>query len=174
MARRKHFLEGQKFNYFTVLELSEKKGRGGKKMWRCECVCGNIRFILTPDLIDQSKYKSCGCMKNQLLKEANTTHGMTGTRIHDIWCAMRARCNNKNHSAWEHYGGRGIRICDDWVSFEAFYEWAMANGYSDELTIDRIDSDGNYEPSNCRWIPQAENSKLASVKRHTNEKAKKK
>lgn len=174
MAVRKHHLEGQEFNYFTVLELSEKRDSRGKKMWKCKCVCGNIRYILTPDLIDLNKYKSCGCMKSQILKESTTTHGMTGTRIHDIWCAMRARCNNKNNSAWGWYGGRGIKVCDEWSSFVVFHEWAMSNGYDDDLTIDRIDSDGNYEPSNCRWITQSENTRLASVKRHSNEKAKKK
>lgn len=86
-----------------------------------------------------------------------TTHGKRHTRIYKTWTDMKSRCLNPNRPKYKRYGGRGITICEEWLnSFEAFYDWAMANGYREDLTIDRIDNDGNYEPSNCRWITLAE------------------
>ena len=84
-----------------------------------------------------------------------TTHGKTGTRIHNEWRSMKRRCYSKEQKGYKDYGGRGITVCDEWLhDFQAFYDWAMANGYDDNLTLDRIDSNGNYEPSNCRWVSQ--------------------
>ena len=90
-----------------------------------------------------------------------TKHGATGTRLHRIWLAMRRRCGNPNFDHFSHYGGRGIKICKTWQRFEPFRDWALANGYQDDLTIDRIDNDGNYMPSNCQWITRAQNSAKA-------------
>jgi hypothetical protein len=93
-------------------------------------------------------------------------HGLTHTRIYKIWTSMRQRCHSKQNKAYKSYGGRGISICDEWSDFKAFYEWSMANGYSDDLTIDRIDNDGNYEPSNCRWVGwdvQSKNRRFATL-----------
>ena len=86
-----------------------------------------------------------------------STHGMTGTRLHNEWRSIKRRCYTVSHIEYTRYGGRGITVCEEWLhDFQAFYDWAMANGYRDDLTIDRIDVNGNYEPSNCRWVTQKE------------------
>ena len=101
--------------------------------------------------------KSCGCLSNELLKKRNSIHGLCRTRIYSIWDNMIQRCTNPNRNEFVNYGGRGIKICDEWrQSFRAFYEWAIDNGYDDNLSLDRIDVDGNYCPQNCRWITVAE------------------
>ena len=84
------------------------------------------------------------------------THGMSDTRMYRLWEAMRTRCNNRNSKSYKNYGGRGISICEEWNDFETFYSWAMSHGYMDDLTIDRIDCNRGYEPSNCRWIPRVD------------------
>lgn len=83
----------------------------------------------------------------------NYSHGKTGTRIYSIYVNMKNRCYYTNNKRYQNYGGRGIEVCDEWLNhFQAFYDWAMSHGYSDNLTLDRINVDGNYEPSNCRWV----------------------
>ena len=84
------------------------------------------------------------------------THGQSGTKLHFIWIEMRRRCRSSNHPNYHHYGGRGIRVCSEWQSFEAFYEWSRRSGYKEGLSIDRVDNDGNYEPVNCQWTTQSE------------------
>jgi hypothetical protein len=96
-------------------------------------------------------------MKNEI--EKPTFHGEIGTRLYNIWGAMKTRCRNKNSPEYKNYGGRGIRYCDEWSAYIPFRDWALANGYRDDLTIDRIDNERNYEPSNCCFIPFSENAK---------------
>ena len=126
-------------------------------LWLCRCDCGNKKVIIGENLRKGST-KSCGCLNREkhITSPNRRTHGMCGTRIHRIWKAMRNRCNNPNTPDYKYWGARGIKVCDEWNDFQKFYDWAMTNGYSDTLTIDRINVNGNYEPTNCRWITNAE------------------
>ena len=140
-------LTGKRFNRLTVIKRVELKGKSTR--WLCKCDCGN-ETIVTSEKLKSGHTKSCGCYCHDLVRK----HGKYGTRIYKIWQSMKARCNN---TKTPYYGGRGITVCDEWLNdFKAFYDWAMANGYRDDLTIDRINNDGNYEPSNCRWITMKE------------------
>jgi hypothetical protein len=143
----------KKFYRLTVIERSGN--RGHHAAWLCKCDCGN--FIITSgDYLRAGKTRSCGCLKSE---GNNKKHGLSYSKIRNSYRAMKERCSLNSHVGYKHYGGRGIRVCDEWAdSFECFYKWAVQGGYSDGLTIDRIDVNGNYESANCRWATMKEQS----------------
>lgn len=149
-------ITGMKFGRLTVLERNGVIDNHAA--WLCRCDCGNEKTI-KGSYLTKGKTKSCGCLHNELLVKRSRTHGDAKTRIYSIWHNMKTRCYNSNSKTYQYYGGLGVVICDEWIhDFETFKKWALENGYSDELTIDRIDSAGNYEPSNCRWVTMKEQS----------------
>lgn len=149
-------LVGKKFNNWTVVEFSHVAG--GKTHWKCQCVCGEIAIRRHDQLVTGSS-KGCGCEKN-FCRLQNTTSSQVGysmsSRLAKIWRGMHSRCQKPNYPKFEDYGGRGIKVCDEWHYYDNFREWALSNGYDKKLELDRIDNDGNYEPSNCRWATRKE------------------
>lgn len=150
---------GNKYNRLTVISyLGMKSDRDRNRPYLlCECECGEI-VELKAGLVEKEKTKSCGCLQKEKAKEAKTKHGLSNDILYNAWCNIRQRCGNKNKKDYKHYGARGIVVCEEWdKSFENFYNWSINNGWEHGLEIDRIDNDGNYEPSNCQWITQQKN-----------------
>lgn len=148
-------LIGSRFGRLTVIEQGE---RLDTITWVCLCDCGNKKSIRTSDLTS-GKVVSCGCYSREISSKRATKHNLVNTRLYCTYNNMKSRCYRKSNKHYCIYGGRGIKICDEWLnSFKDFYDWAMDNGYREDLTIDRIDVNGDYEPSNCRWVTISEQS----------------
>lgn len=150
---------GMRVGKLTVIERVEDhyypSGRHDAQ-YRCRCECGNEVIVLGIHL-RSGHTTSCGCYRKETTSKARSAHRMTNTRLYRIWKGMKQRCLNSNHPNYNIYGGRGIRVCQEWAdNFQNFMEWAVANGYSDNLSLDRIDVNGNYSPDNCRWVTQKE------------------
>lgn len=172
-------LISQKFGLWTVIDYAGSRKNSENKnvrYWKCKCDCGTVRDVLEQSL-KQGLSKSCGCVRSMKIAEVGRTmgvkHGMTNTRLYRIYKHMRNRCYREKDIRYPEYGGRGITVCDEWMYFEPFAEWALSNGYSDSLTLDRIDVNGNYSPDNCRWadiITQASNKRNVKIYEYNNEK----
>lgn len=169
-------LTGQRFGRLVAIEPLKERSGNGYVVWRCKCDCGKEVNV-------QSRYltgggtTSCGCYSKEVHADMLKKHGKSRSRLYRVYMTMKSRCENPNAHEYDNYGGRGVKICDEWQNYEAFSEWAKNNGYEEEqrgkCTLDRIDTDGDYEPSNCRWVTMKiqqrnrRNNKLITYKGET-------
>lgn len=166
-------LTGQRFGKLLVVSEAGRKRK--EVQWLCKCDCGNTTLV-SGYYLRKGHTKSCGCLVPEKTKEANTRHGMFGTRLYKTYYNMKNRCTNPNYYLFSHYGGRGITLCPEWDGsngFQNFYSWAINAGYREGLSIDRINNDKGYSPDNCRWVTMKEqqnnrsNNRLITVENIT-------
>lgn len=158
-------LTGQRFGKLVVERRAPNNTPSGRPQWICQCDCGKTTIVSGHNL-REGKTKSCGCAK----KGVNTIHGFAKNgcreKLYSVWAGIHQRCDNPHNTAYHNYGGRGIVMCSQWrESYPCFREWAYQNGYEEGLQIDRINNDGNYEPSNCRFVSPTTNAQNRRVQK---------
>lgn len=148
--RKKENLIGRSFERLTAVMFSHKNRHGDH--WTCRCSCGEVKVVRSEHL-KSGRIKSCGCFQSEGIKQRRETHGLSYHRLYNVYRHIINRCYDSKNISFKNYGGRGITVCDEWINDNTtFFSWAFANGYKDELQIDRINNDGNYEPTNCRFV----------------------
>lgn len=160
-------MTGMKYGRLTVIKRVPTPKHLRVTHWECRCECGSLIVTTRPNLIT-GHTTSCGCYAAELMagNRYRETHNESRTRLYHIWQSMKQRCYDETLENYNNYGGRGIRVCDEWMEYTNFSMWAKANGYNENLTIDRIDVDGNYEPNNCRWVTMKEQNRNKTVTRY--------
>lgn len=148
MSAKKKDYAGMKFGSLLAISPTDKREKGAI-VWKFKCLECNNDYYVTPFRVRERLNKgfntTCGCV------HGSTTHGNTSTRLYRVWSNMKNRCLNPNNVRYDDYGGRGINVCDDWLKFEKFLEWSNISGYSEGLTLDRINNNEGYNPHNCKW-----------------------
>lgn len=161
-------LTGKKFGMIEVVKLDKIENR--RTYWLCKCGCGKT-FVRRSDIIQNKQIKSCGCYQKENNKIIGVKHGDSRRNnvnpIYHIWQGMKDRCYNKNNPNSIHWLGRGIKVCNEWKNnYLSFKKWALENGYKKGLSLDRIDVNGNYEPTNCRWVTIEQQNKNTTRTKH--------